>query len=129
MPKEDHNSSDRLHQGLPQGGVELSLDELAKGLANGTISRRKALRVFGGLLASGMLAFILGVAWAQDGATAPASDAAIERSARARRPRREGQRGASASAREHAQGNALSPAKTSRSVRWSLTYALRFVVL
>jgi hypothetical protein len=67
MPTEDHNGSDRLHQGLPQGGVELSLDELAKGLANGTISRRKALRVFGGLLAGGMLAFIPGAAWAQDG--------------------------------------------------------------
>jgi hypothetical protein len=46
--------------------LKTALDELAKGLANGTISRRKALRVFGGLLAGGMLAFIPGVAWAQD---------------------------------------------------------------
>jgi hypothetical protein len=43
-------------------GVGASLDEVAKGLASGTISRRKALRVFGGLLAGGMLAFIPGVA-------------------------------------------------------------------
>src|SRR5215218_6661339 len=48
MPKEDHTSSDRSHQGLPQGGVELSLDELAKGLATGTLSRGKAIRWMGG---------------------------------------------------------------------------------
>jgi hypothetical protein len=44
MPKEEQSST-RSHQGVPQGGgVELSLDELAKGLASGTLSRGKALR-------------------------------------------------------------------------------------
>src|SRR5215212_690313 len=52
MPTEDH-SSDRSHQGLPQGGVELSLDELAKGLASGTLSRGKAIRWMGGALGRG----------------------------------------------------------------------------
>jgi hypothetical protein len=48
MPKEDHSST-RSHQSLPQGGgVELSLDELAKGLASGTLSRGKDLRWMGG---------------------------------------------------------------------------------
>jgi hypothetical protein len=51
----------------PDPGVGTSLDEIAKGLASGTISRRKVLRVFGGLLAGGMLAYIPGVARAQDG--------------------------------------------------------------
>jgi hypothetical protein len=43
MPTEDHNSSDRSHQGLPQGEVELPVDELAKRLASGTVARGKAL--------------------------------------------------------------------------------------
>jgi hypothetical protein len=64
MPTEDHNSSDRSHQGLPQGEGELSLDELAKGLANGTISRRQALRLMGGVLVGSALASIPGTAWA-----------------------------------------------------------------
>ena len=45
MPPEVH-SSDRSDQGLPQGGVELSLDELSKGLATGTLSRGKTLRLY-----------------------------------------------------------------------------------
>jgi hypothetical protein len=64
MPTEDH-SSDRSHQGLPQGGgVDLSLDELAKGLATGTLSRGKALRLMGAALVGGALASIPGTAWA-----------------------------------------------------------------
>ena len=56
MPTEDH-SSERSRQGLPQGGgVELSLDELAKGLATGTCSRGKALRLMGAALVGGALA-------------------------------------------------------------------------
>src|SRR5215218_3735742 len=66
MPKEDHNSSDRSHQGLPQGGVELSLDELAKGLASGTLSRGKAIRWMGGALLGAALASLPGMAWADD---------------------------------------------------------------
>jgi hypothetical protein len=65
MPKEDH-ISDRSHQSLPQGGVELSLDELAKGLASGTLSRGKAIRWMGGALLGAALASVPGVAWADD---------------------------------------------------------------
>ncbi len=66
MPKEDHTSSDRSDQGLPQGGVEHSLDELAKGLASGTVSRGKAIRWMGGALLGAALASVPGVAWAND---------------------------------------------------------------
>jgi hypothetical protein len=65
MPKEAL-SSDRSGQGLPQGGVELSLDELAKGLATGTFSRGKAIRWMGGALLGAALASVPGVAWAND---------------------------------------------------------------
>jgi hypothetical protein len=65
MPTEDQ-SSYRSHQGLPQGeGVELSLDELAKGLATGTLSRGKALRLMGAALVGGALASIPGIALAK----------------------------------------------------------------
>jgi hypothetical protein len=65
MPKEDHSST-RSHQSLPQGGVELSLDELAKGLATGTLSRGKAIRWMGGALLGAALASFPGVALAND---------------------------------------------------------------
>jgi hypothetical protein len=66
MPTEDQNS-ERSHQGVPQGGgIELSLDELAKGLASGTLSRGKALRWMGGALLGAALASVPGVAWAND---------------------------------------------------------------
>ena len=48
-------------------GVIASLDELAKGLASGTISRSKALRWMGGALVGAALASIPGVAWAEGG--------------------------------------------------------------
>ena len=64
MPKEEQSST-RSHQGLPQGGgVEHSLDELAKGLATGTLSRGKAIRWMGGALLGAALASFPGVAWA-----------------------------------------------------------------
>jgi len=44
---------------------EHSLDKLAKGLANGTLSRRQALKVVGGALLGGVLVSIPGLAWAQ----------------------------------------------------------------
>ena len=44
--------------------TESSLDELAKGLATGTLSRRKALRMMGAAMVGGALASIPGVAWA-----------------------------------------------------------------
>jgi hypothetical protein len=65
MPKEEHSST-RSHQGVPQGGVELSLDQLAKGLASGTLSRGKAIRWMGGALLGAALASVPGVAWADD---------------------------------------------------------------
>ena len=44
--------------------TERSLDELAKGLASGTLSRGKALRWMGGALLGAALASVPGVAWA-----------------------------------------------------------------
>jgi hypothetical protein len=43
---------------------ERSFDELARGLASGSISRRKALRLMGAALVGGTLASLPGVAWA-----------------------------------------------------------------
>jgi hypothetical protein len=49
-------------QPTPRG--ESSFDELAKNLADGSISRRKALRFIGGAFVGGLLASIPGTAWA-----------------------------------------------------------------
>lgn len=49
-------------QPAPRG--ESSFDELAKNLADGSISRRKALRSIGGAFVGGLLASIPGTAWA-----------------------------------------------------------------
>jgi|SRR5829696_351829 len=46
--------------------TERSLDELAKGLATGTLSRGKAIRWMGGALLGAALASVPGVAWAND---------------------------------------------------------------
>jgi hypothetical protein len=46
--------------------TERSLDELAKGLATGTLSRGKAIRWMGGALLGAALASFPGVAWADD---------------------------------------------------------------
>jgi hypothetical protein len=46
--------------------TESSLDELAKGLATGTLSRGKAIRWMGGALLGAALASLPGVAWAND---------------------------------------------------------------
>jgi hypothetical protein len=42
---------------------ERSFDALARGLANGSISRRRALRLLGGALVGGAVASIAGVGW------------------------------------------------------------------
>jgi hypothetical protein len=42
-----------------------SFDELARGLANGSVSRRRALRLMGAALVGGALASIPGIAWAK----------------------------------------------------------------
>jgi hypothetical protein len=46
--------------------TQSSLDELAKGLATGTLSRGKAIRWMGGALLGAALASLPGVAWAND---------------------------------------------------------------
>jgi hypothetical protein len=46
--------------------TESSLDELAKGLATGTLSRGKAIRWMGGALLGAALASLPGMAWADD---------------------------------------------------------------
>ena len=46
--------------------TERSLDELAKGLATGTLSRGKAIRWMGGALLGAALASLPGMAWADD---------------------------------------------------------------
>src|SRR5918997_3964241 len=50
----------------PGPGVDTSFDELAKGLASGTLSRGKVLRWMGGALVGAALASVPGVAWAND---------------------------------------------------------------
>jgi hypothetical protein len=50
----------------PDPGIDASLDELAKGLATGTLSRGKAIRWMGGALLGAALASVPGVAWAND---------------------------------------------------------------
>jgi hypothetical protein len=54
---------------MSEGPREGSFDALAKGLASGTISRRKALRLMGTALLGGTLASIPGVAWATHNGT------------------------------------------------------------
>ncbi len=56
MAAEDQNREDNVR--------EHSLDELAKGLANGSMSRGRAIKVMGAALLGGVLASIPGVAWA-----------------------------------------------------------------
>jgi hypothetical protein len=63
----DKESWRRGGDSQPERSVGTSFDEVAKGLANGTISRRQALRWMGGALVGGALASIPGVALAQEG--------------------------------------------------------------
>lgn len=63
----DKESWRRGGDSRPDPRGETSFDELAKGLANGTISRRQALRWMGGAVVGGVLASIPGVALAQEG--------------------------------------------------------------
>jgi hypothetical protein len=67
LAAEDHN--DQRSENNPTL-VDHSVDELAKGLATGTLSRRKALKMLGAALVGGVLASIPGVAWAQPPSTA-----------------------------------------------------------
>jgi hypothetical protein len=54
---------------------EHSLDELARGLASGTVSRRKALGVLGNILAGTLLASVPGIALSQRAAAEAVVDA------------------------------------------------------
>jgi hypothetical protein len=65
MAAEDHNGG--CSPSVNPTKVDHSLDDLAKGLANGAVSRRKALRLMGSALLGGVLASIPGVALAQPG--------------------------------------------------------------
>src|SRR5215217_7745025 len=56
LPRQVHNQEDITE--------EHSFDELARALANGSVSRRQALRLMGGALLGGVLACIPGVALA-----------------------------------------------------------------
>ena len=70
MPDQpEHQKSSQVHYSSPHraGETTSSFDELAKGLASGTLSRGKALRLLGGALVGGALASLPGVAWARGG--------------------------------------------------------------
>jgi|SRR5215208_1127579 len=63
MPdQEDHA---RVVPSSVESTVEYSFDDLARGLASGTISRRKALKWLGGAFLGGVLVSIPGIAWAK----------------------------------------------------------------
>lgn len=65
MAAENHNGG--RSPSVDPTKVDQSLDDLAKGLAGGTISRREAVRLVGATLLGGALASVLGFAWAQQG--------------------------------------------------------------
>jgi hypothetical protein len=64
----DH--SDQRSENTPTP-VDRSIDKLAKGLASGAVSRRKALRMLGAALVGGALASSPGVAWSAKPAPCP----------------------------------------------------------
>jgi hypothetical protein len=65
MPQQGHQNG-QVHSN-PEMGIGTTFDDLAKGLASGTLSRGKALRLMGGALVGAALASLPGVAWAQGG--------------------------------------------------------------
>ena len=64
MAAEEHNG-ERSPSDNPTMRVDHSLDSLARYLANGSVSRRKALRLLGGVLLGSTLASIPGMALAK----------------------------------------------------------------
>lgn len=62
MAAEDQNGESSTRQDTTR---EHFLDDLAKGLVSGTLSRRRALRLIGGAIAGAALASFPGVAWAK----------------------------------------------------------------
>jgi hypothetical protein len=73
--QEHHNG--QVHSSLDINGAITSFDDLAKGMASGTVSRRTALRWMGGALVGAALAAVPGAAWAQ--APTPAGNSACAR--------------------------------------------------
>lgn len=74
MTEQEHQN-EQVHSSLDISGVITSFDDLARGLASGTVSRRTALRWMGGALVGAALAAVPGVAWAQ----APSDNSACVR--------------------------------------------------
>ncbi len=64
MPAAEQSGEVTNREGMTR---ERSFDELAKGLANGSVSRGRALKLLGAVLVGGVLASIPGLAWAQQG--------------------------------------------------------------
>jgi hypothetical protein len=64
MPQQGHQDG-QVHS-KPEMGIGTTFDDLAKGLASGTLSRGKVLRWMGGALVGAALASVPGVAWAND---------------------------------------------------------------
>ncbi len=77
MP-EDHQHAEATNQ--ENATRDRSFDALAKGLADGSLSRSKALKLMGGALLGGVLASVSGVAWAAppDGRGRPCSKGEIK---------------------------------------------------
>jgi hypothetical protein len=65
MQEQEHQNS-QVHSKTVMG-LGTTFDDLAKGLASGTLSRGKALRLLGGALVGATLASLPGVAWASTG--------------------------------------------------------------
>ena len=65
MAAEDHNKGRSTR--IKPAKVNHSLDELAKGLFGGTISRLEAVRLLGAALLGGTLVSVPGFAWASGG--------------------------------------------------------------
>jgi hypothetical protein len=69
MAAEEHHQTGKEVHPNPHVAADgrASFDELAKGLASGTVSRRKALKMLGAALVGGAFASMPGVAWAAKG--------------------------------------------------------------
>ena len=64
MAAEDHHGG--RSPSVNPTRVDHSLDEVARGLASGNVSRRRALKIMGGALLGSVLAAVPGTAWAND---------------------------------------------------------------
>ncbi len=75
MPDQPEHHSSQVHYSSPhRAGETTSFDELAKGLAEGKLTRRKALRLLGATLVGGVLASVPSIAWAAKPAPCPSGN-------------------------------------------------------